>query len=221
MSSHDPSVVLVDGQDRELGLMARSLAHRGQGHRHRAFTALVFDEQGRLLLARRAAHKTLWPGCYDGTVASHPRAGEALPAAAQRRLREELGLDLEPKPFGRFDYRVADGSRGTENELCWALWAVLPATSQPHPDPREIDRLEWLHPAELLATPARWPSICPWLWPALACLAGPPRAPQVAAQGTALPEVLQKLQGRLRRGSVLELERALLQAFHGGTWQLV
>jgi isopentenyl-diphosphate Delta-isomerase len=218
MSSQDPAVVLVDGSDRELGLMPRSLAHRGQGHRHRAFTALVFDAQGRLLLARRASHKALWPGAYDGTVASHPKPGEAVVAAGERRLREELGLNLQPKPFGRFDYRVPDGSRGSENELCWALWAVLPATGQPRPDPREIDRLEWIHPTDLLAAPTRWPTICPWLWPALACLAEDFATALPLAAPVQLPAALQQVQAQLRQRATAPLATALAQAFANGAW---
>jgi isopentenyl-diphosphate delta-isomerase len=174
MASPDPSVVLVDAADRPLGLMARSLAHAGHGHRHRAFTVLVFDRGGRLALARRSSTKALWPGAFDGTVASHPRPAEPIAKAARRRLREELGLDAEPRSLGRFDYQIQDGPRGAEAELCYALLAEPPAGAELRPAADEIDRLIWRTPADLLADPRAWPEHCPWLWPALELLSQDP-----------------------------------------------
>ena len=179
MQSRDPSVVLVDARNQPLGLMARSLAHRGSGHRHRAFTVLVFDQAGRLAMGRRAASKTLWPGAFDATVASHPLPGESIDAAARRRLCQELGWISAPhaaklQPLGRFDYQIRDGARGAEAELCFALLAQLPADAQLFPEPAEIDHLDWRPPAELLADPSLWPTICPWAWPALELLARHP-----------------------------------------------
>ncbi|PSQ57089.1 isopentenyl-diphosphate delta-isomerase, partial [Halobacteriales archaeon SW_7_71_33] len=53
-------VVAVDGDDGEQGTVNRLDAHTGDGVRHRAFTALVFDDEDRLLLAQRSPEKRLW-----------------------------------------------------------------------------------------------------------------------------------------------------------------
>ena len=53
-------VIVVDENDREQGLANRLEAHTGDGIRHRAFTVLVFDRAGNVLLAQRAADKRLW-----------------------------------------------------------------------------------------------------------------------------------------------------------------
>src|SRR5690606_39070889 len=95
-----PPVVLVDADGREIGSASLEDAHKGGGLKHRAFTLLVLDADGHLVLARRAAAKPLWPGSWDGTVASHPGHGEAQVAAARRRAREELGVDVEPIELG-------------------------------------------------------------------------------------------------------------------------
>lgn len=81
-------VVAVDADDNELDIVDRLEAHTGDGIRHRAFTCLLFDEAGRLLLAQRAPAKRLWDTYWDGTVASTPprtRASSRRPASASRR----------------------------------------------------------------------------------------------------------------------------------------
>jgi len=70
-------VIAVDADDTEQELVNRLDAHTGDGIRHRAFTCLVFDSEGRLLLAQRSPDKRLWDTHWDGTVASHPVEGQS------------------------------------------------------------------------------------------------------------------------------------------------
>ncbi len=75
-------VIAVDADDTEQRLVNRLEAHTGDGIRHRAFTSLVFDGEGNILLAQRAPEKRLWGSYWDGTVASHP-----VEARARRKRR--------------------------------------------------------------------------------------------------------------------------------------
>ena len=165
-------MILVDGEDRALGEAGLLAAHRLPGKRHRAFTALLFDAGGeRLLLARRAAGKLLWPGYWDWTVASHPRPGEDTVAAGERRLPEELGLAARLGNGGRFEYRAVFGSVGAEYEVCAALVGRLDGGARPRPDPGEVAELRWAGPGELLRELAGRPErYCPWLYLALLLL---------------------------------------------------
>ena len=49
-------VILVDQNDQEVGQMEKMEAHR-LGLLHRAFSILLFNSKGELLLQQRAAHK--------------------------------------------------------------------------------------------------------------------------------------------------------------------
>ncbi|MEC8311661.1 MAG: hypothetical protein VXZ64_02405, partial [Candidatus Thermoplasmatota archaeon] len=51
------AVILVDEMDRPLGRASKVNAHRGAGAYHRAFSVMLFDQNGRLLLQRRADDK--------------------------------------------------------------------------------------------------------------------------------------------------------------------
>ena len=65
-------VILVDEMDKPLGPMSKVDSHRGQGVLHRAFSILLFDENDRLLLQKRASHKITFPNVWANTVCSHP-----------------------------------------------------------------------------------------------------------------------------------------------------
>ncbi|MGV8920751.1 MAG: isopentenyl-diphosphate Delta-isomerase [Pseudomonas sp.] len=119
VSFNDEPLVLVDQQDREIGFLDKQSAHQGQGLLHRAFSLLVFNSQGELLLQKRADGKRLWPGFWSNTCCSHPRRGETLDIAIERRLGEELGMRCTSEFLFKFEYQAQFDAEGAEHELCW------------------------------------------------------------------------------------------------------
>jgi len=161
------NVVAVDADDSEQGVVNRLEAHTGEGIRHRAFTTLLFDGQGRVLLAQRSPDKRLWDAHWDGTVASHPREGESQAEAARQRLDEELGVTTDQYDTltltDRFEYRRHYYDEGIEHEVCAVLQATLSDTHL-DPDPDEVAGVLWA-PYERLAHNRRWYrqlQLCPW-----------------------------------------------------------
>lgn len=139
-------VILVDEHDRELGTEEKERAHR-EGRLHRAFSVFVFDSRGRLLLQRRARTKYHSAGLWTNTCCSHPRPGEGVPAAAARRLREEMGMECALRPSFPLLYR-AELDRGmTEHEYDHVL--VGECDRDPVPDPAEVEEWAWVSPAAL------------------------------------------------------------------------
>jgi isopentenyl-diphosphate delta-isomerase len=117
--SDDEQLILVDGDDREIGFVAKADAHRGRGMLHRAFSLFVFNPAGQLLLQQRAAGKRLWPGYWSNTCCSHPRRGEAMRIAVRRRLKEEFGMSAELQFLFKYRYQTQYDADGAEHELCW------------------------------------------------------------------------------------------------------
>jgi isopentenyl-diphosphate delta-isomerase len=160
-------VIAVDSDDTEEGLVNRLEAHTGNGTRHRAFTALLFDEDGRILLAQRAADKRLWDTHWDGTVASHPVSGQTQIEATEQRLEEEMGItpdqydDLEVTD--RFEYKRYYENAGLEWEVCAVLQATLTDTTI-EPNPEEVDGVMWVPYGRLRNNPEyyRQLRLCPW-----------------------------------------------------------
>lgn len=112
----EESVILVDKKDHQIGLMEKMQAHR-EGRLHRAFSVFVFNNQGMLMLQKRAFHKYHSPGLWSNTCCSHPRNGETVEQAAHRRLMEEMGFDCRLEHPFHFIYKADVGQGLTEHEL--------------------------------------------------------------------------------------------------------
>lgn len=162
VSSDDEQLILVDGHDREIGLLAKADAHLGCGTLHRAFSLFVFNPAGELLLQQRAAGKRLWPRYWSNTCCSHPRRGEKMDSAIHRRLQEELGLSAELEFLFKFQYRARYGAKGAEHELCWVYAGRSP--DLPHANVNEVSAWRYITPQALQAEIARAPqTFTPWL----------------------------------------------------------
>jgi isopentenyl-diphosphate Delta-isomerase len=112
------SLILVDESDQGVGHLSKVLCHEGRGILHRAFSLLIFNASGELLLQQRSASKRLWPLYWSNSCCSHPRRAETMEAAIQRRLWEELGLRCPLHFLFKFQYQAQFDETGAENELC-------------------------------------------------------------------------------------------------------
>ena len=128
--------ILINYNDEVLGPDNKYNVHKfisGQpkGMVHRAFSVMLFDADGRLLLQQRAEEKVTFPRVWTKTCCSHPLHGQAptevddpyvaggpepigVKRAAVRKLRHELGIDPAELPhddfrfLSRFHYWAAD-----------------------------------------------------------------------------------------------------------------
>lgn len=161
-------VILVDGNDNPIGLEEKVKCHLPNGKLHRAFTALLFDKKGRLVLTRRAKEKMLWPEDWDGTVASHPREGETYISSAERRMPEELGVSCKMDYLMKFEYHVPYKDVGSENEICGTLIGIVDESTKFKIVEDEIDEIKWVSVNELISEIKNNPKkYCPWMLIAL------------------------------------------------------
>ena len=68
-------------------------AHK-KGLFHPTVHIWLYTNHGKVLVQQRAATKETFPLLWDVSVAGHVSAGEAVLAAAQREVKEELGLSI-------------------------------------------------------------------------------------------------------------------------------
>jgi isopentenyl-diphosphate delta-isomerase len=163
----EQDVIAVDADDEPQGTVNRLEAHTGDGIRHRAFTALVFDTEGRILLAQRSPEKRLWDTHWDGTVASHPRVNQTQKEATRERLVDELGVSADQyrdlRVTDKFEYKRYYPQEGVEWEVCAVLKLTLDDISL-SPDESEVAGLLWVDYDHLYEHP-RWYRqlrLCPW-----------------------------------------------------------
>lgn len=139
-------VVLVDRDDNPVGTAPKMEAHR-QGLLHRAFSVFLFDDEGRLILQRRAGEKYHSGGLWTNTVCSHPRPGETINHAARRRLREEMGIDTPVRKIFDFVYRAELDQGLTEHEFDHVF--VGQYSGEVCPDPAEAEAVDYKYLQEI------------------------------------------------------------------------
>jgi isopentenyl-diphosphate Delta-isomerase len=139
-------VILVDESDNAIGTMEKMEAHR-QGKLHRAFSILLFNSQGELLLQKRAKNKYHSAGLWTNTCCSHPAPGEKTEDAATRRLKEEMGIEMKPSFSHKFVYKAKLDKNLIEHELDHVFTGTFngkPAINTSEVEDWKFVNLEWL-----------------------------------------------------------------------------
>ncbi len=161
-------VVCVTEAGEPTGTAERVEAHTGEGLLHQAFEIFLVEGTGddaRLLLCRRSALKRLWGGVLADSCAGHPHVGEALDAAAARRLTEECGIAPTDAPLtqlGHIVYREDHGDGRCECEWC-GVFAARVASGTLRINEEEISEVRRVSLSELDGYLAGAPEqLAPW-----------------------------------------------------------
>ena len=117
------NVILVDEKDNQVGLMPKLEAHQ-KGLLHRAFSVFIFNSDYKLLLQKRASSKYHSGGLWTNTCCSHPRDGEDIIDAANRRLNEEMGIKTSLRKVFDFIYTAELDNNLIENEFDHVFYGV-------------------------------------------------------------------------------------------------
>lgn len=160
-------VILVDKNDVPIGTAEKLAAHINN-QCHRAFSIFIINQNtGQILLQQRAKSKYHTPLLWTNTCCSHPRPGEDVIAAGQRRLKEEMGLSIELHSVGYFHYIAHFDNGLVENELDHVLIGYYnQEVIVPNPD--EVETYRWVGIAELKQELVAAPMLfTPWLGQAL------------------------------------------------------
>jgi len=150
---HDRKVVLVDEQDRELGVAGLIEAHRDPGIRHRAFSLQLYRVRGgktELLLQQRTAGKPVFPYLWANTCCYNMAPGEKYIERAVTRTGEEMGVVIDKstlRELYKFSYYAPDLEGWCENELDTVI--VGEWDGQVKLNPEEAMGFRWVEWGEL------------------------------------------------------------------------
>ena len=160
----EEQVILVDVNDSPKGQLGKMEAHE-KGLLHRAFSVFIFNSKGELLLQQRAKDKYHSAGLWTNTCCSHPRLGEENIAAANRRLKEEMGMSTVLKYAFNFLYKAELEDGLTEHELDHVFFGYsddLPVINR-----EEVEQFRYINldalKADILVNPNKyttWLKIC-------------------------------------------------------------
>lgn len=140
-------VILVDEKDNKLGLMPKTEAHK-KGLLHRAISVFIFDSDGKWLLQQRALTKYHSAGLWTNTCCTHPLPNESNIDAANRRLRQEMGMQCPLKEIFSFTYNEALDSELTEYEFDHVFVGIT--NYIPRINPKEVAGYKYVQYSELI-----------------------------------------------------------------------
>ena len=172
-------VLCLDSDDNVIDSSSKFTTHHGEGILHRAFSVLIFDSEGRLLVQQRSSDKITFPAVWANSCCSHPldidgendNPIEGVKEAAKRKLDQELGIprtitnDWKFNHIGRFEYKCRWDSDWVEHEIDHVL--IVEADCEVDYNRNEIQSIDWLDNDSLIRMmerKGRWKSqlIAPW-----------------------------------------------------------
>lgn len=133
-------IILVDEKDREVGVGEKLKIHQ-EGKLHRAFSILIFNSKGQMLLQRRAKTKYHSPSLWSNACCSHPKPNKKLLDEAKRRLKEEMGFVCDLKESFSFVYKAK-----VEDLIEYEFDHVFLGKfdGNPKPDKAEVEDWKWV-----------------------------------------------------------------------------
>ena len=172
------AVLQVDENDVIIGPISKADSHFKAGALHRAFSVLLFNSDGKLLLQQRAHDKITFPSVWANSCCSHPLASQdemeetdarGVKRAAIRKLDQELGIS--PTSFNIDDFHFVTKMRYSarmnaewiEREIDHIL--LIKADVELNPNDNEVSAVKWVDSDELDAMLVAGDSeniIAPW-----------------------------------------------------------
>lgn len=134
-------VILVDDRDEQIGVEDKRIAHT-EGKLHRAFSILVFNSKGELLVQQRAYDKHHSGGLWSNTCCGHPKPAETLRQATERRLHEEMGFYCPLSELFSFVYRADVGNGSVEHEYDHVFFGDF--DGKPNLNSSEVIDSQWI-----------------------------------------------------------------------------
>lgn len=156
------AVLQVDENDVVVGPMSKADSHYQSGSLHRAFSVLLFNSEGKLLLQQRAHDKITFPSVWANSCCSHPLASAeemeennalGVKVAAIRKLDQELGISPDSIDINDFHfitkmrYSARMNADWIEREIDHIL--MIQADVDLNPNPNEVSAVKWVSAEEL------------------------------------------------------------------------
>ena len=158
----EEACILVDEEDNILGKDTKVNCHLGEGKLHRAFSVLLFNSSGKLLIQKRASEKITFPSIWANSCCSHPlhidsevNGIEGAKVAAKRKMEQELGIEPDEIKLEQFNYvtkmvyKARANEKWVEHEIDYIF--VLKCDLDINPNKIEIEETKYVNLEELEA----------------------------------------------------------------------
>ena len=140
-------LIWVDLNDNVVGYGEKLETHK-RNILHRAFSVFLYSN-GKMLIQQREKNKYHSGGLWANSCCSHPRKGEELIQAANRRVEEELGIKEGSLALKKIDSFVYFQSYGNLSEYEFDHIIVGEYDGDIVANPEEIEDYRWVEYEEL------------------------------------------------------------------------
>lgn len=151
-------VEIVDAQDRPFMVMPVQYVHdkaQRQPLAYRIVLTILFNNEQKVYLQRRAKTKQLYPGKWELSSTGHVMAGESREDAAIREVREELNINV-----GSLVLRECLSASEATDYAWITLFAGWSGDCVPRPNPQEVEEGMFVDREELFSMVEHFPELC-------------------------------------------------------------
>ena len=169
----DERCIIVDNEDNVKGHDTKINCHLGKGKLHRAFSVLLFNSKGKLLIQKRASDKITFPAIWANSCCSHPLYNdseingiEGARNAAKRKMEQELGIaedrinEDDLLFITKMHYKARADEKWIEHEIDYIF--VIVRDLDISPNPNEIEETRYVNSEELQTLFSSNEKIGPW-----------------------------------------------------------
>lgn len=142
VSKMEDIIIAVDFEDRPIKPVSKTDAH-AKSIFHRAFSVILFDDQKKILMQKRAFSKYHCGGLWSNTCCSHPIWEEPLLSAVYRKLEQELGItsvDVHEIGHMRYYYQFDNGLSEFEYDHIFVGYF----DGEININTNEVDSIKWM-----------------------------------------------------------------------------
>jgi len=156
----EEACILVDEEDNILGKDTKVNCHLGEGKLHRAFSVLLFNSSGKLLIQKRASEKITFPSIWANSCCSHPlyidsevNGIDGAKTAAKRKMEQELGIEPDEIKLEQLNYmtkmvyKARADEKWVEHELDYIF--AIKCDLNINPNKIEIEETKYVNLEEL------------------------------------------------------------------------
>ena len=156
----EETCILVDKKDNILGKDTKVNCHLGEGKLHRAFSVLLFNSSGKLLIQKRSSEKITFPSIWANSCCSHPlhidsevNGIDGAKTAAKRKMEQELGIEPDEIKLEQLNYmtkmvyKARADEKWVEHELDYIF--AIKCDLDINPNKIEIEETKYVNLEEL------------------------------------------------------------------------
>lgn len=115
-------IAIVDELDKVIGAVEKDNFDKTSGRIYRTATLILFSQDGRILIQRRADSKKTYAGKWDiAAVAGHVVFGETYLESIIRETEEEIGLKNVNFFEAEKEFSVTAGGKRRFTQVFWAV----------------------------------------------------------------------------------------------------